>query len=76
MNYYNLLFGPLSSDFCNLFFIFMLVGLLFIVINVIGILHSLVNKNKLLPIFVSNLIMALFTYFTHRILYSMCLTSL
>lgn len=72
---YNLLFGPLSSDYCNLFFVFMLIGLLFIVVNIIGLLYAL-NHNKLIPLFSSNLIMALITYFTHRILYSMCLSSL
>jgi hypothetical protein len=76
MDLYNTLFGTLSTDYCNLFFVFMLVGLLFIVINVIGLIYSLSKNTKLFPIFLSNFIMAVFTYFTHRILYSMCLASL
>jgi len=75
MGFYNMLFGPLSADYCNLFFVFMTVGLLFIVTNIIGLFYAATNK-KLFPLFVSNLIMAVFTYFTHRILYSMCLSSL
>jgi hypothetical protein len=70
-----MLFGPLSADYCNLFFVFMTIGLLFIVTNIIGLFYATNNK-KLFPLFVSNLIMAVFTYFTHRILYSMCLSSL
>ena len=75
MDLYNMLFGPLSADYCNLFFVFMTVGLLFIVTNIIGLLYA-TNNTKLFPLFISNLIMAVFTYFTHRILYSMCLSSL
>lgn len=76
MDVYNMLFGPLSADYCNLFFVFMTVGLLFIVTNIIGLLYAANNNKKLFPLFVSNLIMAVFTYFTHRILHSMCLSSL
>ena len=71
-----MLFGPLSADYCNLFFVFMTLGLFLITMNVIGIFYAYFNHKKLYPIFVSNLIMAIFIYFTHRILHSMCLASL
>ena len=76
MDFYNMLFEPLSADYCNLFFVFMTIGLFFVFTNIIGLFYAATNNKKLFPLFVSNLIMSLFTYFTHRILHSMCLASL
>jgi len=76
MNFYNMLFGPLSSDFCNLFFVLMLVALFFIILNIIGLLFAATKNKKLYPLFISNLITGLFMYVHSRILYSMCLSSL
>lgn len=76
MDMYAMLFGPLSADYCNLFFVFMTLGLFLITINVIGIFYASFHNKKLFPVMVSNLITAIFIYFTHRILHSMCLVSL
>ena len=76
MNFYNFLFGPLSADFCNLFFVFMLVALFFVIVNIFGLFFAATKNKKLFPLFVSNLISGLFMYFHSRILYSMCLASL
>jgi len=76
MDLYNTLFGPLNSDFCNLFFILMVLALVFIITNVVALLYSFSNNIKLIPLFISNLIMSLFIYFLHRVLHSMCLVSL
>ena len=76
MDLYNTLFGPLNSDFCNLFFILMILAIVFIITNVVALLYSFSNNRKLIPLFISNLIMSLFIYFLHRVLYSMCLVSL
>lgn len=76
MNFYDMLFGTLSADFCNLFFVLMLVALFFIGINIMGLIFAARKNIKLFPLFVSNLITGLFMYFHSRILYSMCLASL
>ena len=76
MNFYDMLFGTLSADFCNLFFVLMLVALFFIGINILGLIFAASKNKKLFPLFVSNLITGLFMYFHSRILYSMCLSSL
>lgn len=76
MNFYDMLFGSLSADFCNLFFVLMLVGLFFVVINIVGLIFAASKNKKLFPLFFSNLITGLFMYFHSRILYSMCLASL
>jgi uncharacterized membrane protein YjjP (DUF1212 family) len=76
MNLYNTLFGPLNVDFCNLFLVLMILALVFVITNVIALLYSFSNDRKLIPLFISNLIMSLFTYFLHRVLHSMCLVSL
>ena len=71
-----MLFGPLSAEYCNLFFVFMLVGLFFIILNIIGLFFAASKNKKLFPLFFSNLITGLFMYFHSRIIYSMCLASL
>ena len=76
MNFYDMLFGTLSADFCNLFFVLMLVALFFIGINILGLIFAASKNKKLFPLFVSNLITGLFMYFHSRLLYSMCLASL
>lgn len=71
-----MLFGHLSVDYCNLFFVLMVLALLFVVSNVFGLFYAFTSDRRLLPLFISNLIVSLFTYFMHRILHSMCLSSL
>lgn len=71
-----MLFGHLSVDYCNLFFVLMVLALLFVVSNVFGLFYALTSDRHLLPLFISNLIISLFTYFMHRVLHSMCLVSL
>jgi len=62
MDLYNTLFGPLNVDFCNLFW-FNDFSPCFVITNVIALLYSFSNDRKLIPLFISNLIMSLFTYF-------------
>jgi len=81
MSVYNDLFGPLDSDYCNIFFFFMIFALVYFLISIIGLFIILLSKNqkkdgKLIGLFLTNSIMMLIVYFTHRTLYSMCITSL
>jgi len=81
MSIYNDIFGPLDSDYCNIFFFFMVFAFIYFLISIIGLFVVLLNKKKegksnLIGLIMTNSIMMLLVYFTHRTLYSMCISSL
>lgn len=80
MSLYNNLFGPLDSDYCVIFFVLMIISFIYLVLSLllaIGYIFSNKRKDgKLVSIFFTNAFIMGIAYFTHRTLYSMCLSSL
>jgi dolichyl-phosphate-mannose--protein O-mannosyl transferase len=81
MSIYNDLFGPLDSDYCNIFFFFMVLAFVYFLISMVGLFIVILSKNqkkdgKTIGLILTNAIMMLIVYFTHRTLYSMCISSL
>ena len=73
-------FSPLGKQYCNYFYYVSIISFIMLVIAVLSLVFTLVlskSKDKMLlmhsiPAFISLLI----SYFTNRLLYSMCLGSL
>lgn len=80
MSMYNQLFGPLDSDYCMIFFVLMVIAFIYLVLSVLGMITYMFSSKKrdtkLFGLFLTNTILMAFVYFTHRTLYSMCLSSL
>lgn len=76
MSLVSLLFGPLNSNFCMLFYVLMVVVFLGIVSILGTMFFLLVNGKKIDVTYVSLLLNFVIVYFTHRILYSMCRNTL
>ena len=80
MSLYDNVFGPLDSDFCNIFFLFMIITFIYLIITILamfGYLFSAKKKDKkVVGILFSNAVFMFVAYFTHRTLYSMCISSL
>tara|TARA_B100001063_G_scaffold232911_2_gene248544 strand:+ start:1427 stop:1660 length:234 start_codon:yes stop_codon:yes gene_type:complete len=76
MSLEKMLFGPVNSDYCLLFYVLMVLVFIGIVLNALAMVYELLNKQKLNKALVSSLVHGIILYFTHRILYSMCISSL
>jgi len=80
MSMYNQLFGPLDSDYCMIFFVLMVIAFIYLVLSVLGMIGYMFSSkkrdSKIFGLFLTNALMMVFVYFTHRTLYSMCLSSL
>lgn len=80
MSLYDNIFGPLDSDFCNIFFIFMIITFIYLVLSIIGMIgYMFSNKkkdSKIVGLFFTNAVFMAVAYFTHRTLYSMCISTL
>jgi hypothetical protein len=76
MSLEKMLFGPVNSDYCLLFYVLMILVFIGIVLNALAMVYELLNKQKLNKALVLSLVHGLILYFTHRILYSMCISSL
>lgn len=76
MSLESLLFGPLNSNFCMLFYVLMVVVFLGIVSILGTMFFLLINGKKIDVTYVSLLLNFVIVYFTHRILYSMCRNTL
>lgn len=77
---YDNLFGPLDSDFCFIFFVLMLISFFYLVLTIlamVGYVFAAKKKDKkIVGALTSNALMLAIAYFTHRTLYSMCISSL
>jgi hypothetical protein len=75
MNLNNTLFGPLSKQYCLYFYLLSVLGFVFLVIAVLGMLFNLFSK-KMDGKIVGGFLMAALGYgifyFQSRLLYSMC----
>jgi hypothetical protein len=71
----NGVFGPMSSNYCNVFLIFSAIYLIFTVILGGSFLFSLTTKMSLMKRFYMFVVFVtqLLFYITHRIFYNMCL---
>ena len=80
MSLYDNLFGPLDSDFCNIFYIFMIITFIYLVLSILAMIaYVFSNKKKdkkIVGLIFTNAIFMAIAYFTHRTLYSMCISSL
>lgn len=80
MSVYNNLFGPLNSDYCMIFYVLMLITFFYLIISVLMILGYLLaskkKEGKVVGLLTTNALIMLIAYFTHRTLYSMCISSL
>ena len=73
---YDLLFGRLNQDYCNFFYILMIINLFALLLPTILIFIYLILKNKITFITLFNQLLMIFlaflVYLQSRILYSMC----
>jgi len=75
----HLLFGPLDKRYCMLFYVFSVIMYLVFIFAVIGLVIGLVKgvKMSVMQMFFSaySLLILFVSYLTHRLLYSMCVSS-
>ncbi len=80
MSLYDNVFGPLDSDFCNIFFVFMIITFIYLVLSIFGMIAYMFSKKrkdgKIVGLFFTNAVFMAIAYFTHRTLYSMCISTL
>jgi ABC-type bacteriocin/lantibiotic exporter with double-glycine peptidase domain len=80
MSIYDTVFGPLDSDFCNIFYILMIVTFIYLILNILGMIAYMFNNkkkdSKINGLFFTNIVGTAIAYFTHRTLYSMCISTL
>lgn len=70
------LLGPLGPEFCNYFYILMIISLVVLAAAVIGVIRRLLTDKKadILTLLVI-LVQPLLVYFVNRLLYTMCVGS-
>ena len=75
----HMLFGPLDKRYCVLFYTFSIIMYMFFIFAVIGVVIGLFKgvKMSVLEMFFTaySLLILFVTYLTHRLLYSMCVSS-
>jgi len=75
----HLLFGPLDKRYCMLFYVFSVIMYLVFIFAVIGLVIGLFKgvKMSVMQMFFSaySLLILFVSYLTHRLLYSMCVSS-
>jgi hypothetical protein len=75
------LFGALDKKYCNFFYFFTVLMFVFFAMGVLGLLMKLIKGGKKslssteLTLVVYNLLLTFVSYFTYRLLYSMCMGS-
>ena len=75
------LFGPVDKKYCSLFYFFAVFMFIFFAMGVLGLLMKLLKGGKKVlsstetTIIVYNLLLTFVSYFTYRLLYSMCMGS-
>lgn len=75
------LFGPLSKKYCNFFYFFAVLMFIVLAMGVLGVVMKLLKGGKKglssteLTLISYNLLLTFVSYFTYRLLYSMCMGS-
>ena len=79
-NFHDMFFGPLSKDYCFLFYVFMvfnLVAILFILLAVVGgIFFAKKITNEQIGSGIGLLVLYIIAYLQNRILHSMCINAI
>ena len=76
MKLQDVFFGPLAKDYCSLFLFLSVVGLIYIILAILGVVTLLLSK-KGKPVNIASLLsflaVGIVIYLQNRLLYNMCI---
>ena len=78
MGFFDSLMAPLGKDYCMLFYVFGLLGLVLVLFSFVGLILGIFRKNSgyVMGAYIIGLIYALIVYYNNRIMYSICISAL
>jgi hypothetical protein len=78
MKFFDSLMAPLGKDYCMLFYVFGILGLVLVLFSFGGLIHGLFRKKSgyVMGAYFMSFLYAVIIYYLNRIHYSICISAL